>query len=161
LFQGKEPSSSSTPSATLTPTNTTSPVSGGGSGLSGGAIAGIVIGCVAGVALLAALIFFLVRRRRQQHESTAAAEAAAEEPEMSPTIEYKDPIPNDGARVAGAKLHELPSSQKAAGGELSGHGLQELQSPESTPMHEMQANNRNPFAVELDSGNPYRPPAAE
>ncbi|EAU38501.1 predicted protein [Aspergillus terreus NIH2624] len=44
----------------------------GGSALSGGAIAGVVVGVVAGVAIIAAVVFFLVRRRRK---SAAAAEA--------------------------------------------------------------------------------------
>ncbi|TQV92809.1 ER membrane protein Wsc4 [Cordyceps javanica] len=41
------------------------PVSSGSSGLGGGAIAGIVIGAVAGIALIGLLIFFLLRRRKQ------------------------------------------------------------------------------------------------
>ncbi|KAH6724237.1 aspartic peptidase domain-containing protein [Leptodontidium sp. MPI-SDFR-AT-0119] len=45
--------------------------------LSGGAIAGIVIGSLAGLALLFLLIFFLLRRRRR-HTSTAKAEAERE-----------------------------------------------------------------------------------
>lgn len=40
------------------------------SGLSGGAIAGIVIGSIAGVALLALLLFFCLRRRRRSGGST-------------------------------------------------------------------------------------------
>jgi hypothetical protein len=53
------------PTATNTPTST----SGNGSkghGLSGGAVAGIVIGSVAGALLLALLLFFCLRRRRER-----------------------------------------------------------------------------------------------
>lgn len=41
------------------------PVPAGGSGLGGGAIAGIVIGAVAGIALVGLLVWFLLRRRKQ------------------------------------------------------------------------------------------------
>lgn len=54
----------------------------GSSGLSGGAIAGIVIGVLAGVALLAAgLVFLWLRKRREQraHDQAAAFAAAEEE----------------------------------------------------------------------------------
>ena len=50
---------------------------GGTSGLSGGTIAGIVVGAVAGVALIAAAIwFFLVRRRRRQNAQAWAGRQA-------------------------------------------------------------------------------------
>lgn len=51
--------------------------SGGGSPLSGGAIAGIVIGCIAGVALVAGAVgYWFWRRRRQQRQAQQAASAA-------------------------------------------------------------------------------------
>lgn len=52
-------------SATPTPTPDSSK-KGGKSGLSGGAIAGIVIGCVVGVALLAAAALLMYRRKQQR-----------------------------------------------------------------------------------------------
>ncbi|KAI9032012.1 regulator of chromosome condensation 1/beta-lactamase-inhibitor protein II [Hyaloraphidium curvatum] len=56
------------------------------SGLSGGAIAGIVIGCVAGLALLAGLAMFLARRRRRAgadpSKSIASSPASTLHPEM-------------------------------------------------------------------------------
>lgn len=42
-----------------------------GKGLSGGAIAGIVIGCVAGVAILILAIWFFVRRRKKKNQTPA------------------------------------------------------------------------------------------
>ncbi|KAJ4153553.1 hypothetical protein LMH87_010037 [Akanthomyces muscarius] len=54
------------PSATGDTSQENKPVpAGGSSGLGGGAIAGIVIGAVAGIALLGLLIWFLLRRRKQ------------------------------------------------------------------------------------------------
>lgn len=68
---GDKSESDSSPSASSSP----SP-SKGKSGLSGGAIAGIVIGCLAGVAAVALAAFFIYRRKqqrmsalRQQHSS--------------------------------------------------------------------------------------------
>lgn len=55
-----------TPTATGSASKDNKPVAAGGShGLGGGAIAGIVIGALAGIALIGLLIFFLLRRRRQ------------------------------------------------------------------------------------------------
>ncbi|TEA20802.1 hypothetical protein C8034_v005855 [Colletotrichum sidae] len=59
------------PTATATPTSTSAPAAGGRS-LSGGAIAGIVIGSIAGALLLVGLIYFcilLARRRRPGSQS--------------------------------------------------------------------------------------------
>jgi hypothetical protein len=46
---------------------------GGGGGLSGGAIAGIVIGVLAGLALIAAAIFFCLRRRKHDQGSQSGS----------------------------------------------------------------------------------------
>jgi hypothetical protein len=53
-------------SATETPAPTTGSGDSGKKGLSGGAIAGIVIGCVAAGAIAGAAAFFFYRRRQQQ-----------------------------------------------------------------------------------------------
>ncbi|KAI8164008.1 hypothetical protein KHU50_007395 [Colletotrichum sp. SAR 10_65] len=72
---GVSSSITSTSTATSAPSSTTSPgagssnsssSSGGGGGLSAGAIAGIVIGSILGVALIAFLLWFLLRRRRRR-----------------------------------------------------------------------------------------------
>ncbi|KAJ5091989.1 hypothetical protein NUU61_006859 [Penicillium alfredii] len=70
--------SSSTSSATTTPTSTSTDTasngqSSSGSSLSGGAIAGIVIGVVAGVSLIAAAFFFVGRRHRKNAAAAAVA----------------------------------------------------------------------------------------
>ncbi|KAI8253855.1 hypothetical protein K4K56_008526 [Colletotrichum sp. SAR 10_98] len=72
---GVSSSITSTSTATSAPSSTTPPgagssysssSSGGGGGLSAGAIAGIVIGSILGVALIAFLLWFLLRRRRRR-----------------------------------------------------------------------------------------------
>ncbi|KAJ3498619.1 hypothetical protein NLG97_g991 [Lecanicillium saksenae] len=57
-----------TPTATGDSSKDGKPVPAGGSGLGGGAIAGIVIGAVAGIALIGLLIWFLLRRRKQNED---------------------------------------------------------------------------------------------
>ena len=55
-----------TPSASSNPTESSSPADDDGNGgLSGGAIAGIVVGSLAAVALIAAAVFFCLRRRNK------------------------------------------------------------------------------------------------
>lgn len=56
-------STSIQPAASTTLTDTLLPESGSGTGLSGGSIAGIVIGVVAGVAIIGGILFFIGRRR--------------------------------------------------------------------------------------------------
>ncbi|KAI8153304.1 hypothetical protein K4K49_003349 [Colletotrichum sp. SAR 10_70] len=72
---GVSSSITSTSTATSAPSSTTPPgagssnsssSSGGGGSLSAGAIAGIVIGSILGVALIAFLLWFLLRRRRRR-----------------------------------------------------------------------------------------------
>lgn len=68
-FNATQPDSG-TKTPTPTPTPDSSKNSGsGGSGLSGGAIAGIVVGVVAGVGLLAAAALLIYRRKQQRLRS--------------------------------------------------------------------------------------------
>lgn len=56
-------------SQTSPATTTTSPASSSSSThLSGGAIGGIVVGCVLGISLIAAAVFFALRKRRSWHD---------------------------------------------------------------------------------------------
>ncbi|KAK8225652.1 hypothetical protein HDK77DRAFT_487722 [Phyllosticta capitalensis] len=80
---------------------------GGSSGLSGGAIAGIVIGCVAGVALLGLAAWAILRRHHKASASDDAAAAAANE-----EANEKDATSPGGATVmsnemGGGEINEL------------------------------------------------------
>ena len=68
------PTSTSTPTSTpLLPTASGSPSTNSSPSLSAGAIAGIVIGALAGVTLLAVLAFFLTMRHRRRKQGTYAS----------------------------------------------------------------------------------------
>ncbi|PNS21013.1 hypothetical protein CAC42_3350 [Sphaceloma murrayae] len=76
------PSGGNAASATSSPTGaavsaqtSTAAVSGGGSGVSGGAIAGIVVGAIAGVALIAGALF-LWRRKQQKKRIAMIAQSS-------------------------------------------------------------------------------------
>ncbi len=60
------PKSSGSGAASSTPSATSSPAASKKSGLSGGAIAGIVIGSLAGVGLIAAAVLLIFRRKQQR-----------------------------------------------------------------------------------------------
>ena len=106
---------------TSTPSNTATP-GGSGSDISGGAIAGIVIGVLAALAIAAAVLYFVFRRRRgdpdTKAEAAVEAPAAATQdsqarmhitpPPMSPMSEMGDHPPKYGARTA--NLQELAGS---------------------------------------------------
>ncbi|KAE8377985.1 hypothetical protein BDV26DRAFT_200061 [Aspergillus bertholletiae] len=81
-----------TTSATTSATPTETPqTEEGGTSLSGGAIAGIVVGSVAGVAILAALFFFWGRRKRNAAALASTGTAPASGPEERPLPEPVDP----------------------------------------------------------------------
>lgn len=74
-YTSMQPFTTNLPSATPTPTPGSNSSSGGGSGLSGGQIAGIVVGSVVGAILLLALLIcccIAVRRRRQNRSSMSS-----------------------------------------------------------------------------------------
>lgn len=69
-------STSSSPGSTGTGGSNSGTSDNNSSSLSGGAIAGIVIGAIAGLALIAALVFFLLRRRRNDRRQSQGASLA-------------------------------------------------------------------------------------
>lgn len=111
------------------------------SGLSGGAIAGIVIGCVAAVGILAVLLFFVLRRRKRGEKEaffaekdiskspSPVAEEQEEQPSQAPVIPVTPVIPImpvelDATETARA---EVPATEPPA--ELAGSSVPELEGP--------------------------------
>ncbi|KAJ5527473.1 hypothetical protein N7513_011632 [Penicillium frequentans] len=118
-----------TSTASLQPVVTTSSAAGAGAGagngLSGGDIAGIVVGSVAGVAILIALIalLFLCRRRRRRGSQGDAVSLNQPNPQrkgVAPPMQHTDSPTSatfnmvPGGRVARmSALREMPSSSPA------------------------------------------------
>ncbi|GLI74348.1 hypothetical protein PoHVEF18_002585 [Penicillium ochrochloron] len=112
--------------ATLQPivTTTAAAAAGASHGLSGGQIAGIVIGSVAGVAIIGALLAFLficTRRRRKSQPDAALNQPNPQRKGASPPMQQQQPesptgynmVP--GGRVARmSALREAPSSSSPA-----------------------------------------------
>ncbi|KAJ5689973.1 hypothetical protein N7462_004365 [Penicillium macrosclerotiorum] len=119
----------STPTTTLQPITTTTAAAaangGTGHGLSGGQIAGIVVGSVAGAAILGALLAFLficTRRRRQSQNDAGLNQPNPQRKGASPPMEKLPAQPDSptrinmvpGGRVARmSALREVPSSSPA------------------------------------------------
>lgn len=112
------------PTVTLQPVGTSAAAdSGSGSGLSGGDIAGIVVGSVAGAAILIALIallFICRRRRRSQSDATSLNQPNPQRKGVSPPMQQVDSPTTSafnmvpGGRVARmTALREMPSSSPA------------------------------------------------
>ena len=98
-------------------TVTAAPSSGGSPGLSGGAIAGIVIGALAAVAFAGLLGWFLLRRRRsgRPHIAAATGDRAIHEKDGVAVSELQG---SGGAGEAGGKaLYELHSHPSELEGE--------------------------------------------
>lgn len=87
----------------------------GGSGLSAGAIAGIAIGCAAGLALVGLLLWCLVRRRRRQKEEQRQLDVDND------NIVYR-PVPQDVGVVSMASYQGSESHTATTAG-LAGRGV--------------------------------------
>ncbi|RSL89022.1 hypothetical protein CEP51_001417 [Fusarium floridanum] len=72
----------------------------GSSGLSGGAIAGIVIGAIAGVALIAAAAFFLYRRKSRK-------EAALRQQQSARGVNWEDQPPKTSQSTGDVRMDNL------------------------------------------------------
>lgn len=111
----------STPTASTSPTNTGSgsdpgsSVGSGSKGISGGAIAGIVIGSLVGVAALAAILFFCLRRMRHGGGSQQGSIFNQPSPaRMGPNLPQTAQTPPQGYEV-------LPGGRIARMAALEGH----------------------------------------
>lgn len=116
-----------------------------GPGVSGGAIAGIVIGIVAAIALLGLLLFFLRRRKNTQKQRLAELEsknaAAGAADSGSDSAENKPFVGNN--ELGGEQVHELTGFYKPS--------AQELDSPYKTDP------NRAGYS-EMEAGSEYYGP---
>ncbi|RFU77281.1 sh3 domain-containing [Trichoderma arundinaceum] len=112
------------PTATSTPTNSAA-ASGSGSHLSGGAIAGIVIGALAGVAILAALLFFCIRMMRRRPSSAQGSifnqpSPARRGPPMSQGSAA--PLPRGYEILPGGRIARMSALEGHSGDSPSRHG---------------------------------------
>ncbi|MCJ1398422.1 hypothetical protein MMC11_001620 [Xylographa trunciseda] len=95
--------------------------------LTGGDIAGIVIGCVAGVAILAGVIYLLLRRRRRARQTAAAA--------ALPSSEATKEKGGDRTEVDSRGVVEASAHAGASGrAERKGQAVEELQGTELQTM---------------------------
>ncbi|PIG84210.1 glycophorin A domain protein, partial [Aspergillus arachidicola] len=79
-----------------------------------GAIAGIVVGCVAGMAGMAALVWYLLRRRRQKKQSLPGLDSQpppghGEKPAPLPVCQLSE-LPSSPRSQAVRGVHELPET---------------------------------------------------
>ncbi|TQV98832.1 hypothetical protein V2A60_007470 [Cordyceps javanica] len=129
----------SVPLSTLTATSTspgstsTSPsdqngngATQGSNGLSGGAIAGIVIGSLAGVALLAVLLFFCVRLVRRRRANSSQAGSIFNQPsparKMTPAMAQQSQGAPQGYEVLpGGRIARMSALEGHSGGSPSQH----------------------------------------
>lgn len=108
----------SLPTGTATPTGTAAPGGAGGHGLSGGAIAGIVVGSVVGALLiLAGVIFFCLYLRRRRDRGVSSLNMPSPTRKQGPPMAYHDisgpPEVVPGARVA--RMSALEESESSEG----------------------------------------------
>lgn len=129
----------STSGATSSSSSSSSSGSGSNSGLSGGAIAGIAIGSVAGVAIIIIILaFFLIKRRRKQAPSNIeTAPDVPNVPEVSSDEKTKD---ISSILFRNPRKVELPAQREGSyASEMPDSARYEMQ-PDST-RYEMEAGN--------------------
>ncbi|UKZ47187.1 hypothetical protein TrVGV298_001401 [Trichoderma virens] len=113
------------PTSTSTPTNSAEPVaSSGGSHLSGGAIAGIVIGSIAGVVILAALLFFCIRLMRRRPSSAQGSIFNQPSPaRKGPPMSQDSAAPPRGYEILpGGRIARMSALEGHSGDSPSRHG---------------------------------------
>lgn len=126
-FLTQTPSATSSSTAGAAPTHEGDDAKTGGSGkLSGGAIAGIVIGAIAGVALLAFLLFFCLRtsRNRKGSQRGSVFNQPAPSRKAAPPMQQQTPAPQGyevlpGGRIARMSALEGHSGQSPAANRAS------------------------------------------
>lgn len=140
---GASPTSSGASSGTSAATNPSGSNDNGGgdnttSKISSGAIAGIVIGAIAGVALIAAGLFFLWRRARNQNAAKAAGGYQA---------------PGSGPPPGG-----IPDGAAAGAAAAAGNGLDDK--PRYAGANNFGANDYNANSYYTGTPSPHPPPSS-
>lgn len=147
--------------------------SNGGSGLSGGQIAGVTIGALAGVALIALLIFFFGRRRKREYGNPAPAFSQQPRQHRSSSMTL-NPVAAvnvaqgyevlTGGRIARMSALEGvngvsgldPSSSAMVGGAMRGHRVLDNSSSSDYGLEESpQSNTTRRYSP---PGRPLHPP---
>lgn len=110
------PATSSTTQTPTAPIATASPSSSPSSGnaLSGGAIAGIVIGVVAGVAIIGGLLFFMGRQKRQKTTPHTGPSMGYTDPSSRSPSSYTSPT-SLGSGLAALGAQKPPQARAAPG----------------------------------------------
>ena len=116
--------------------------------MSGGAIAGIVVGCIVGVIAMLALGFHFLRRRKIKralpNDDTCGTRATTNESGAAPVFE-SDPdaavVEKDGYPTAAKRYNSHKNPAELSSG--------------SVPAHEMESPAVEPLPVELDSQAGY------
>lgn len=122
-----------TPTATSTSSQTETPTSAGGNSggeqhdnghkLSGGAIAGIVIGSIAGVALLALALFFCLRAMRRSRGSQQGSIFNQPSPaRKGPHMSQKQTAPEGYEVLPGGRVARMAALEGHSGGSPTGTG---------------------------------------
>ncbi|EGX92902.1 SH3 domain containing protein [Cordyceps militaris CM01] len=123
----------STPTSTSSNPTATSPTGENGNGapqhgkgLSGGAIAGVVIGALAGVALLALLLFFCVRLFRRRRANSSQAGSIFNQPsparKVTPAMAQQSQSAPQGYEVLpGGRIARMSALEGHSGGSPSQH----------------------------------------
>lgn len=117
-------------------------------GLSGGAIAGIVVGAVAFVALLGLAIFFCLRRKKARY---TAVSAVAENGKPDASSMHKSPYQQSESELESSNLNEMPSNREVAEADgVPKWGRFSLQEAPTAPIGQMHGRS------ELGHGNSFR-----
>lgn len=133
-FLTSSTTSASTTATSTTPAQqtTTSAAAAGGTKLSGGAIAGIVIGAIAGIALIAFLLFFCLRtlRKRKGSQQGSIFNQPAPSRKATPATSQQNQAPQGYEVLPGGRIARMSALEGH-----SGHSAAQHRSTRSNSMY--------------------------